>query len=58
MSFFENALVGRQIDCVHVDSEVTYLMLSDGTHVAIRGLVFVEPGRAAVSQPAPLAQES
>ena len=58
MSFFENSLVGRQIECVHVDSEVTYMMLSDGTHVVIRGLVIVEPGRAAVSEQAPLVQES
>ena len=47
MSFFENSLVGRLIDSVHVDSQVTYIMLSDGTHVSIRGLVVVEPGRAA-----------
>jgi len=47
MGFFANSLVGRQIDSVHVDSEVTYIMLSDGTHVAIRGLVVVEPGLAA-----------
>ena len=58
MNFFESSLVGRQIVCVHVDSEVTYMMLSDGTHVEIRGLVFVEPRRAAVSEPEPLAQES
>ena len=47
MGFFANSLVGRQIDSVHVDSEVTYMMLSDGTHVAIRGLVVVEPGPGA-----------
>jgi hypothetical protein len=58
MSFFENSLVGRRIDCVHVDSEVTYMMLSDGTHVTIRGLVVVEPRRAADSEPAPHAIES
>jgi hypothetical protein len=46
MSFFEKLLVGRQIHSVHVDSEVTYIMLSDGTHVTIPGLVLVEPGRA------------
>jgi hypothetical protein len=43
MSFFENLLVGKQIDSVHVDSEVTYVMLTDGTQVVIRGLVVVEP---------------
>jgi hypothetical protein len=46
LGLFENSLVGKQIDSVHVDSEVTYIMLSDGTHVSIRGLVVVEPGRA------------
>jgi hypothetical protein len=46
MSFFENSLVGRQIHSVHVDSEVTYIMLTDGTHISIRGLVVVEPARA------------
>ncbi len=45
MSFFENSLVGRQIDSVHVDSQVTYIMLTDGTHISIRGLVVVEPAR-------------
>ena len=46
MSFFERSLIGKQIDSVHVDSEVTYLMLNDGSLVAIRGLVVIEPGRA------------
>ena len=45
MSFFQDLLVGKQIDSVHVDSEVTYILLNDGTHVAIRGLVIIEPGR-------------
>jgi len=44
MSFFENSLVGREIHSVHVDSEVTYIMLSDGTQVTIRGWVVVERG--------------
>lgn len=47
MSFFEKSLVGRQIDSVYVDSEVTYLILGDGTQVAIRGLVFIEPANIA-----------
>jgi hypothetical protein len=46
MNFFEKSLVGRQIHSVHVDSEVTYIMLSDGTHVTIRGVVLVEPACA------------
>jgi hypothetical protein len=36
-------LLGKQIAAVHVDSEVTYLMLADGTQVTVRGLVVVEP---------------
>ena len=47
MSIFQKLLVGRQIDCVHVDSEVTYIMLTDGTQVTIRGLVVVSPGTIA-----------
>ena len=43
MSFFEDSLVGRTVDSVYCDSEVTYLMMSDGTQVAIRGIVVVEP---------------
>jgi hypothetical protein len=46
MSFFEDSLVGKTIDRVYVDSEVVYLILSDGTHVAIRGFVLVERARA------------
>jgi hypothetical protein len=45
MSFFEQLLIGKEIDGVHIDSEVTYIMLSDGTQVTIRGLMVVEPGR-------------
>jgi hypothetical protein len=44
MNFFEEALVGRQIHSVHVDSEVTYIMLSDGTQITARGWVVVERG--------------
>jgi hypothetical protein len=43
MSFIENALVGNQITDVLADSEVTYIMLSNGTQITIRGLVVVEP---------------
>ena len=43
MSIFESLLLGKVIHSVHVDSEVTYLMLGDGTHIAIRGLVVIEP---------------
>jgi hypothetical protein len=44
MNFFEESLVGRQIHSVHVDSEVTYIMLSDGTQITARGWVVVERG--------------
>ena len=47
MSFFEHSLMGKRIDGVHIDSEVTYIMLSDGTQVTIRGVVVVEPGPGA-----------
>jgi hypothetical protein len=50
MSFFEHSLIGKRIEGVHIDSEVTYIMLSDGTQVTIRGLVVVEPGRNVLSQ--------
>jgi hypothetical protein len=43
MRFFERFLVGKQIHSVHGDSEVTCLMLTDGTQVTIRGWVVVEP---------------
>ena len=42
MTFFEESVVGREIHSVHVDSEVTYIMLSDGTQITIRGWVVVE----------------
>jgi len=45
MSFFQASLTGKQIDSVHVDSELTYIILNDGTCVSIRGLVIIEPGR-------------
>lgn len=43
MSFIADMLVGRQIVAVLSDSEVTYLMMADGTQVTVRGLVVVEP---------------
>ena len=43
MSFLAASLVGKQIDDVLADSEVTYIMLTDGTQITIRGLVVVEP---------------
>jgi hypothetical protein len=43
MSFIQKALVGSHITDVLADSEVTYIMLSNGTQITIRGLVVVEP---------------
>ena len=42
MSLFEQSLVGKRIHSVHVDSEITCIMLSDGTQITIRGWVVVE----------------
>jgi hypothetical protein len=43
MSFLADALVGQKITHVLADSEVTYIMLANGTQITIRGLVVVEP---------------
>ena len=43
MPAFTEALTGAQIHSVLVDSEVTYIMLSNGTQVTIRGIVVVQP---------------
>jgi hypothetical protein len=42
MSFIEDALVSQQIDAVLVDSEVTYILLANGTQVTVKGMVVVE----------------
>ena len=43
MSYFAESLVGTQIHSVLVDSEVTYIMLNNGTQVTIRGMIIVQP---------------
>jgi len=43
MSYMADLLTGKQIQDVLVDSEVTYIMLTNGTQVTIRGLIVVEP---------------
>ena len=43
MSFIADALAGKQIDSVHADSEVTYIMLTNGTQITIKGLMIVAP---------------
>jgi len=45
-SYFAKMLLGAQIDSVLVDSEVTYIMLSNGTQVTIQGTVVVQPKTA------------
>lgn len=42
-SYFAKLLVGGQINSVLVDSEVTYIMLTNGTQITIQGLVVVQP---------------
>jgi hypothetical protein len=36
-------IVGKRVDDVLVDSEVTYIMLANGTQITIRGVVVVQP---------------
>ena len=36
-------IVGKRVEDVLVDSEVTYIMLADGTQITIRGFVVVQP---------------
>jgi hypothetical protein len=48
MTYFAEALVGTQIHSVFVDSEVTYIMLTNGTQLTIRGLVAVQPASSAL----------
>jgi hypothetical protein len=43
VSYFAETLVGTEIHSVLVDSEVTYIMLSNGTQITIRGLVVIQP---------------
>ena len=45
MSYFAEILRGAEIDSVLVDSEVTYIMLTNGTQITVRGLVVVQPKR-------------
>ncbi len=43
MNILETTLLGKKIEAVMSDTEVTYLMLTGGTQVTIRGLVLVQP---------------
>ena len=51
MSFLADALAGQKITHVLADSEVTYIMLANGTQITIRGLVVVEPNPSAAIEP-------
>ena len=42
-------LNGQRIAAVWVDSEVTYIMLANGTQISIKGWVFVQPPVARAS---------
>lgn len=46
MSYFAETLTGARIHSVWADAEVTYIMLSNGTQVTIRGVVVIEPNQA------------
>ena len=50
MSFLADALAGQKITHVLADSEVTYIMLANGTQITIRGLVVVAPNPSAATE--------
>ena len=56
MSFLADTLAGQRITHVLADSEVTYIMLANGTQITIRGLVVVEPSRATAAEPSSVAR--
>ena len=43
MSALAALLRGQEIADVYADAEVTYLMLTNGTQVTVKGLVVVQP---------------
>jgi hypothetical protein len=53
MSLIVKTLRGKQIDDVLVDSELVYIMLTDGTQITIRGLVVVQPRITPQVEPRP-----
>jgi hypothetical protein len=48
MGYFSDLLRGTQIADVYVDSEVTYIMLTNGTQITVRGVIAVEPAQGPV----------
>lgn len=57
MSALAALLRGSQIVDVYADSEVTYLMLANGTQVTIKGLVVVQPAQGNLALPQHLASQ-
>ena len=51
-SYVSELLTGVEIHSVLVDSEVTYIMLDNGTQVTIRGVIAVQPKNARPEPPA------
>jgi hypothetical protein len=51
MNFLAATLAGQMITHVLADSEVTYIMLANGTQITIRGLVVVQPAAFAAAEP-------
>ena len=51
MSFLADSLAGQKITDVLADSELTYIMLANGTQITIRGLVVVEPKPSSAAEP-------
>jgi hypothetical protein len=43
MSFIADALIGHQIVDVLIDSEISYITLTNGTLITVSGLLVVEP---------------
>ena len=50
MSFIVDSLRGQLIQDVLVDSEVTYIMLINGTQITIKGLIVVEPKPVSIEE--------
>jgi hypothetical protein len=46
MTYFAEMLTGAQIHSVWTDPELTYIMLSNGTQITIRGVVILQPKQA------------
>jgi len=55
MTYLAALLRGERIADVYSDSEVTYLMLENGTQITVGGAIFVQP---VVPQPALVARSA